>query len=145
MVNDNRSQNEIRALDVVNRDFTINTLIYSPDTPNCIIDYNCAWQDLAHKQIRMVSSHAFQDDPLRILRAFRIAAELNFVIDDDTLQQIKQNYKLLSNVSYERINYEIFRIYNLESSFKTIKLMADFKILELIYKPLVATNNIPPN
>ena len=80
--------------DLGHRDFTINamacplaTLLTRP-VP-AIIDPHGGWQDLGARRIRMVSPVGFAEDPLRLLRAFRFAANLDFSVDPVTLAAMK--------------------------------------------------------
>ena len=85
-----------RALDddLQRRDFTINAMAYDP-TSDQLIDPLNGCSDIIHRQIRMISEQAFVDDPLRLLRAFRIAAVSGFAIAPETLAAIDEVYEEL--------------------------------------------------
>lgn len=93
--------------DTVRRDFTINALAI--DCNKKIIDYHNGLEDLEKKQIKTIGepNKRFEEDSLRILRALYFASKLNFKIEDDTLEAIKEKTYLLANLSNERI-YEYF-------------------------------------
>lgn len=110
---------DFRALtlkkDLKSRDFTINTLAWDAASegkvfPVGFFDALGAEQDLKKKRIQMVSAKTFKDDPLRLLRAFALKANLGFVIDKKTLARIKKDVVLIRNVSAERIREELFKI-----------------------------------
>ena len=93
--------------DTIRRDFTINALAIDADKK--IIDYHDGLSDLEKRQIKTIGDprKRFDEDSLRILRALYFAAKLDFSIEDNTLEAIKEKSYLLSNLSNERI-YEYF-------------------------------------
>ena len=97
--------------DLAQRDFTINAMAVSlPDFiagKINLIDPLKGQDDLNHQIIRMVSEQAFEEDPLRLLRAFRFSSTLGFDIEPQTLAQIKAHKAKLSEVAQERITYEL--------------------------------------
>jgi len=95
--------------DLSRRDFTINAMALSLDN-NELIDPLNGRLDLKKKQIRMVSSQAFPEDPLRMLRAIQFAARLEFSIEPKTLKAIKEYAPLIQSVSTERINEELNKL-----------------------------------
>jgi poly(A) polymerase len=103
--------------DLRKRDFTINALAlrwedFYPETNlNKVLDPCDGKADLKRKLIRTVSQDSLRDDPLRMLRAFRLEAELKFRIDAEALQQISELQSLISNVAAERIREELDRIF----------------------------------
>jgi poly(A) polymerase len=101
--------------DLQNRDFTINAIAFKlKNFQNfkkfIVLPNKNALNDLILKTINTVSTKSFQSDPLRMLRAFRFVAELNFKLSNKTLQEIKQNVKLINKTTPERIKNEIFRV-----------------------------------
>ena len=93
--------------DLQRRDFTINTLCL--DKNNQVIDLLSVKKDLDNKIIRMVGdiNHKLQEDPLRILRALRFVAKLNFVIEKELYTKMLNFKYLLKSLSYERKRQEI--------------------------------------
>ncbi len=95
--------------DLAGRDFTINAIAY--DLRNgTLLDPLSGGSDLRARLIRACSSHAIQDDPVRILRAVRQAAALGFKIETDTRKSLRDASNLLPTVSPERQRDELFRI-----------------------------------
>ncbi len=97
--------------DLGRRDFTINALAYDP-LRSLFCDPYHGIEDLVKEQIRAVrdAGERFSEDPLRMLRAVRIAAELGFLIENKTKHAILRNAELLRNISAERIRDELNRL-----------------------------------
>jgi len=94
--------------DLSNRDFKINALAL--DINGNLIDPYNGLNDIKNKKISLIKDDAFIRDPLRILRAIRIANKYNFDIDDNTLQQMDKYKDLLDEVAKERIYEELKKI-----------------------------------
>ncbi|AVM70350.1 CCA tRNA nucleotidyltransferase [Lachnospiraceae bacterium oral taxon 500] len=95
--------------DVARRDFTVNAMAYSPQRG--VIDYFGGQDDLKKGLIRCVgrAEERFEEDALRMLRAVRFAAALNFKIEAATAEAIRQKKELLRAVSQERIRVEFVK------------------------------------
>jgi len=96
--------------DVRHRDFTINAFTWSEGEG--VIDYFNGLEDIKQKIIRGVEDpvERIEEDPLRMLRAIRLACELDFKIDKASLQAIEENSSLIKKVSLERIRDEFTKI-----------------------------------
>ena len=92
--------------DLWRRDFTINAIAYNPFTDELIDLFN-ALKDLQEGIIRMVKSANLREDPLRLLRAYRQAAQLGFVISPETQTTIREFAPLLTQVAAERVQTEL--------------------------------------
>jgi tRNA nucleotidyltransferase/poly(A) polymerase len=97
--------------DAQRRDFTINGLFLDP-IENKVIDYVGGQADLAARVIRAIGDpeKRFHEDHLRLLRAVRFAARLNFTIDERTTEAIKREAPNLKRISPERIADELRRM-----------------------------------
>ncbi|MCG6551979.1 MAG: HD domain-containing protein [Candidatus Magnetominusculus sp. LBB02] len=95
------------ASDLLSRDFTANALAVSTASPSSVIDLTGGVDDIRNKIIRMVSKDNLADDPVRLLRAFRAAAELGFTIEGATLEAIAELRPLISGSAAERIWAEL--------------------------------------
>ena len=92
--------------DLWRRDFTINAIAYNPFT-NELIDLFNALTDLQDGIIKMVKFANLKKDPLRLLRAYRQAAQLGFVISPETQTTIREFAPLLTQVAAERVQTEL--------------------------------------
>jgi tRNA nucleotidyltransferase (CCA-adding enzyme) len=92
--------------DLARRDFTLNAIAYDIQA-RAIIDPFNGQQDLQHRIIRMVRQSNLVDDPLRLLRAYRQASQLDFTIDADTRQAMRELAPLLTKVAAERVLMEL--------------------------------------
>jgi tRNA nucleotidyltransferase (CCA-adding enzyme) len=92
--------------DLARRDYTLNAIAYDLQTGETI-DPFCGTQDIQQRTIRMVSKDNLIDDPLRLLRAYRQGAQLDFTIETQTQQAIRELVPLLTNVAAERVLAEL--------------------------------------
>ncbi len=99
-------------LDLHRRDFSINTLALRLDGHHYgqLLDPWGGGKDIRSKQIRVLHSLSFVDDPTRMLRAVRLEQRLGFSIESRTLELLERALPLLENVSGERIQSEIHAI-----------------------------------
>jgi poly(A) polymerase len=96
--------------DIARRDFTINALALPLwGDQRVLIDPLHGSDDLREGVIRACSASAFDDDPLRLLRAIRFAADLSFAIEENTWQILCAKTALLKAVAAERVRDELFR------------------------------------
>lgn len=97
--------------DLSRRDFTVNAIAYNPQKG--FVDLFGGRQDIENKIIRGVGIAAkrFQEDALRMMRAVRFSAQLDFSIEDETLNALNENAHLIKNISVERIRDELFKIF----------------------------------
>lgn len=94
--------------DVQRRDFTVNGLLYDPETGE-VLDYVGGRDDLTRRVIRAIGDpvERIREDRLRMLRAIRFAARLGFRIDDATLAAVRQFAPEIRRVSAERVRDEL--------------------------------------
>lgn len=130
--------------DLSRRDFTINALAYNEKVG--LIDYFNGINDIKSKIIRCVGNadKRFKEDALRMLRAVRFSCQLNFDIEENTYATIKSNYKLIENISSERIRDELCKILISENPSKGLEILRDTKLLEIILPEINALYNFSP-
>ena len=96
--------------DLFSRDFRINAIALRLTEKPEIFDPTGGIEDLKSKKIVAISEKNLIDDPLRILRGFRLMCELDFELDNRTKRFLKNNVNKLSNVAPERVKMEILKI-----------------------------------
>lgn len=121
--------------DLLCRDFTINAMAVNTRTHE-LIDPAGGRDDLAGSVVRMVSSEVFDRDPLRMLRAFRIAAVLGFAIDPETLEAISRGPERILQTAGERIRDEWLRMLEIPFSAEYIDLAKKCGLLFAIFPEL---------
>jgi len=92
--------------DLQRRDFTINAIAYNPHSEQ-ILDPLNGWADLQRQTLCMIAPENLRDDPLRLLRAYRQAAQLGFHLDHATKQTIQALAPCLKRVAAERVRGEL--------------------------------------
>jgi poly(A) polymerase len=99
------------AEDAIRRDFTVNALFYDP-TKQEVWDYQNGLDDVRKKVLRMIGDPAtrYREDPVRMLRAARLAAKLGFTIDEATRGPIAEMADLLQNVPSARLFDEMLKL-----------------------------------
>lgn len=122
------------------RDFTINSLALSLSSKSFgeLIDPFNGLSDLKHKIIRTPLDPAitYSDDPLRMMRAVRFAAQLNFTIEQGSFHAITENCERIKIVSGERIIDEINKIMMTEKPSSGFRLLDQSGLLQLIFPEL---------
>lgn len=120
------------------RDFTLNALAV-PLTPDKaaveILDPNGGLADLQARRIRHCPG-AFAADPVRMLRGFRLAATLDFVIEPETAAEIREKAHLIGRVAAERITYEMRIIFGSDRTAETLTAMDQSGLLRLLLPEL---------
>ena len=96
--------------DLKRRDFTINAMAYNDEVR--LVDVFGGMKDLNHHLIRCVGEpkERFSEDALRILRAVRFSAQLNFPIEESTAEAVKELAPTLEHISAERIQTELVKL-----------------------------------
>lgn len=96
--------------DLIGRDFTVNAMGVPLHNPQELHDPLGGLSDLLHKRLKKCAAESLGDDPLRCLRAVRLASAFGFQIEADTRKAIKEAAPGLAEVSAERIRDELFKI-----------------------------------
>lgn len=132
--------------DLRRRDFTINALAVSLNYQDfgTLIDKFDGYKDLQNKIIRTPLDPlvTFEDDPLRMLRAIRFASQLEFTIEESTLEAINKMKHRISVVSQERITDEFLKIINCPTPSIGFKILHQTGLLSLIFPELDATAGV---
>lgn len=136
--------------DLKRRDFTINAIVMGlPESARLVddlelIDDHDGLQDLNNKIIRTVGDpdERFKEDALRLMRAIRLASQLSFQIETQTLKAIRDNAALLANISRERVRDELMKI--LASNFPAdgVHLLVTSGLMSYIIPELLETRGV---
>jgi len=128
------------------RDFTINAMAININKENFgqLTDPFNGIADLKKKQVRtpLPPDITFSEDPLRMMRAIRFASQLNFDIDPDTFQAIKNNKGRMEIVSQERTTDELNKIILSEKPSYGFKLLFHSGLLHEVFPRLVALHGV---
>ncbi len=124
--------------DLSHRDFTLNAMAYDVERSG-VIDPSGGVVDIKRKIVRAVNNPVdrFREDPLRMLRAVRIAGELDFSIDKSTFDTILPLSSLLSTVSVERIRDELVRIILCDNPSRLLEILRKTGLIEYIMPELL--------
>jgi putative nucleotidyltransferase with HDIG domain len=134
-------QNDL-DIDLARRDLTVNAMALDLETGE-LLDPFAGRTDLKCGQIRMLSEANLLDDPLRLLRVFRVAASIQAKdIDPATLTVVQNNAAKIWDVAPERIHYELFRLFNSERCFPSLQAMAETGLLEVLIPALTPMKTI---
>jgi len=130
--------------DLNKRDFTIDAMACHLSSGE-IIDPLKGRTDLSLKRVRMVSSGIFAKDPIRLLRAFRIAALLGFEIEARTAATIRDQAARIQQSAGERIRTELFTLFEVPQSHPYLVRMADAGLLLAVFPEMIALRGCRQN
>jgi poly(A) polymerase len=121
------------------RDFTINAMaLRLGDDLSAVRDPLGGRDDWSARLIRAVRCDALQSDPLRVLRAFRLAAELELTIEPETLELARAAAPSLEDIPGERIAPELRRLFAVESAADHVRAVADAGVWDVLAPELLA-------
>ena len=123
--------------DLKRRDFTVNAIAFSLKN-EVLVDLFDGQGDLRKKRLKTVGNpdERFAEDALRMMRAIRLAAELNFAIESETMASIAKNAPLLKHISTERIRDEFLRIIDSASPMLGIAMLEKLGLLDYVLPEL---------
>ncbi len=123
--------------DLKRRDFTVNAIAYRLKNEK-LVDLFDGEGDLRKKRLKTVGSpdERFAEDALRMMRAIRLASELNFSIEADTMAAITKNAALLSHISAERIRDEFLKTINSASPMLGLAMIEKLGLLPYVLPEL---------
>jgi len=130
--------------DLQQRDFTANAIAVDVRTQD-MIDVCGGLSDIGSRTLRMVSEEAFRKDPLRMLRAYRIAAQLGFAIDGPTQAAISRHAWAIASCAAERIRIELFKLLRCDRSLWAVRSMADRGLLGALFPEIEAGRGCTQN
>ena len=133
--------------DLVNRDFTINSLALRLSDlfekgELTFVDPTGGLDDLQRKLIRVCSPHAFEDDPLRLLRAVRFSRQFRFMLEPGTENRIRERKDKLTTCSWERIRNEFFMIMYQPGAAESLKQLDSLELLSILLPEIDAMKGV---
>jgi tRNA nucleotidyltransferase/poly(A) polymerase len=113
--------------DLARRDFTINAMAVDLESGE-LLDPHQGRADLGRRVVRMIDAANFDDDPLRMLKAVRMAVRFGFEIDAETLNAIRIRAKRIADVSVERVAYELTVIFSANAFRRAVSLLRETEL-----------------
>ncbi|MCK4232821.1 CCA tRNA nucleotidyltransferase [candidate division WOR-3 bacterium] len=129
--------------DLRERDFTINALALNIKNLESLYDPFNGIKDLQKRVISPVSRRIFEEDPLRLLRMFRLASSLSLSITKEAIVLARKSTKRINSVASERIRTELFLLLNSEKSYPYIKKMDKIGLLAMLFPEVEEGKRIP--
>jgi len=128
--------------DVWRRDFTCNALYYNI-ADFSVWDYAGGIRDIERRKLVLIGEpdRRLREDPVRMLRAVRFAAKLDFSIDKAVVASIDANRELLSNVPAPRLFDEFLKMFEAGHAEKTFKLLRQFDLFRMLFPETDAALN----
>ncbi|MFH1662341.1 MAG: HD domain-containing protein [Chloroflexota bacterium] len=136
------------AQDLARRDFTIDAMAISLDkivkgtATSEIIDPFNGLEDIERRVIKATGDTIFREDAARLLRAVRLAAELNFIISPETETLIRQNCHLITTVAGERVREELLKLLVNTDSSQLMLYLDDLGLLTALIPELAETKGV---
>lgn len=117
--------------DAKRRDFTVNGLFYDIKTFS-VIDYVGGLKDLEKRELRCIGDPniRFREDPVRMMRAVKFAARLDFTIDRTSRKAILKHHSDILNASVPRVCEEIYRLFTYGKSSEAFRLLWELELLK---------------
>jgi poly(A) polymerase len=126
--------------DALRRDFTVNALYYTASDFS-VHDYTHGMEDIVHRKVRMIGEPKarYQEDPVRMLRAVRFAAKLDFDIEPATAKPIRPMAELLRNIPAARLFDETLKLFMAGYAARTLELLHEYSLLQHLIPAAAAT------
>lgn len=130
--------------DLMRRDLTINAVAVNIRNGE-IIDLCGGVTDIKNHTINLISEHNFEDDPLRLLRAYRFQSVLGFDLTAETIQAVCKFANLIQKPAVERIVHELILLFGGKYADKALLNMDKTWLLEEIFPVVKELKQVPPN
>lgn len=127
--------------DAKRRDFTVNALYFDIDKRQ-VIDFVGGEADIRARLLRAVGDpdRRFDEDKLRILRAVRFAAQLDFTIEAETLVAVRRRASQVKGVSAERIRDEVLKLMKSPNASRGLRLLRETQLWEVVFPELTMSD-----
>ncbi|MBP7006428.1 HD domain-containing protein [Patescibacteria group bacterium] len=126
--------------DLERRDFTVNAIAYRAKN-DTLVDLFDGAGDIRKKRLKTVgeADKRFGEDALRMMRAVRLSAELNFAIEAETMSSITKNAALLAHISAERIRDEFLRIIDSQNPMLGVAMLEKLGLVDYVLPEIKET------
>ncbi len=124
-----RQEGDALTADLMRRDYRINAIALTLTTKPKLVDPSGGIPDLRDQRITAIHEQNLLDDPLRLLRAIRLSAELSMTIDQGTLEMIARHRHQLPKVAPERIQAELLKLVQANNADQAIHLLHSLKLI----------------
>ena len=124
-----RQEGDALTADLMRRDYRINAIALTLTTEPKLVDPSGGIPDLRDQRITAIHEQNLLDDPLRLLRAIRLSAELSMTIDQGTLEMIARHRHQLPKVAPERIQAELLKLVQANNADQAIHLLHSLKLI----------------
>ena len=132
--------------ELARRDFTVNAMAVPLasvlEEEGGVTDPFGGLEDLRRKHIRALNGEVFQADPVRLLRAVRLAGELGFILEPMTKAQTRRDASLLTQAAAERLREEFCRILSLHRAGGLIRVLDQLGLLTVLFPELLVTKGV---
>ena len=120
--------------DAQRRDFTINALYYDPTTER-ILDYAHGVHDIRNRLVRLIGipEQRYQEDPVRMLRAARFAAKLDFEIEKHSAAPIRRLAPMLREIPAARLFDEVLKLFLAGKAERTFELLVEYDLFAPLF------------
>lgn len=120
--------------DAQRRDFTMNALYFDVSSEK-IYDYSTGFADIQRRLIRLIGDpeQRYLEDPVRMLRAIRFAAKLNFEIEDSTAEPIRRLAHLLGDIPSARLYEEVLKLFLSGYALRTYELLREYDLFAQLF------------
>jgi tRNA nucleotidyltransferase/poly(A) polymerase len=136
------------AEDLADRDFTVNALAAPVQSPSSIVDQHGGLADLQARLLRPVSEASVRNDPVRAVRAVRLAATLGFCLAPETEAAIRRDGHAVARAAGERVRDELARLLALPHAAGYVTTLDELGVLTAIFpelEPLRGLRQSPPH
>jgi len=123
--------------DAIRRDFTANALYYDIHDYS-VLDYVCGLEDIEARTLRLIGdpSTRYQEDPVRMLRAIRFAAKLDFEIEESAAAAIFEHGHLLAVIPPARMFDEVIKLFHSGAAGRVFELLREYGLLKYLVPAL---------
>ena len=122
------------AEDAVRRDFTINALFYELKTGD-VLDFVGGMDDIRSRQLRLIGEPdmRYREDPVRMLRAIRFMAKLDFTIEPETEAPVRELSDLLAQIAPARLFDETLKLFHSGKAVQTLEMLREYELFSHLF------------